>query len=76
MFDAKPVDTPLANHFILSSISAQRFKKKLHRYQRNLMLVGCLIYAIVSIRLDLAHAINVLSKYMTNLDREHWRAIK
>ena len=30
----------------------------------------------ICIRLDLAHAINVVSKYMANSGRQHWGAIK
>uniref|UniRef100_A0A2N9FZT3 Uncharacterized protein n=1 Tax=Fagus sylvatica TaxID=28930 RepID=A0A2N9FZT3_FAGSY len=56
MLDAKPVSTPLANHFRLS--------------------VGCLMFAMVCTKLDLAHAVSTISRYMANSGREHWNAVK
>jgi hypothetical protein len=38
--------------------------------------VGCLIYAMVCTRPNLAHVINVMSKYMANIGRQHWDAVK
>jgi hypothetical protein len=38
--------------------------------------VGCLMYAIVCTKPDLAQAISVVSKYMANLGRQHWDAVK
>jgi hypothetical protein len=33
--------------------------------------VGCLMYAMVYTRPDLAHAVSTISRYMTNPGREH-----
>jgi hypothetical protein len=38
--------------------------------------VGCLMYAMVCIRPDLAHAVSVVSKYMANPGKQHWNAVK
>jgi hypothetical protein len=38
--------------------------------------VGSLMCAMVCTRLDIAHAVEVLSKYMSKLGKEHWTAIK
>jgi hypothetical protein len=38
--------------------------------------VGCLMYAMVCTRPDLAHAVSVVSKYMANPRRQHWDAVK
>ncbi|XP_056164317.1 secreted RxLR effector protein 161-like [Syzygium oleosum] len=38
--------------------------------------VGSLMYAMVCTRPDIAQAVGVLSRYMSNPGREHWNAIK
>ena len=38
--------------------------------------VGCLMYAMVCIRPDLAQAVSVVSKFLLNLGRSHWDAVK
>ncbi|KAH9685181.1 Integrase catalytic domain-containing protein [Citrus sinensis] len=39
-------------------------------------VVGCLMYAMVLTRLGIAYAVNVVSRYMTNLRKEHWKDVK
>uniref|UniRef100_A0A2N9FEH3 CCHC-type domain-containing protein n=1 Tax=Fagus sylvatica TaxID=28930 RepID=A0A2N9FEH3_FAGSY len=59
-------------------VSVQRMRKKLKICQRFHMLVqwGCLMYAMVCTRPDLAHAVSTVSRYMANPRREHWNAVK
>jgi hypothetical protein len=38
--------------------------------------VGSLMYAMVCTRPDIAHAVGVVSRYMNNLGKEHWEAVK
>ena len=38
--------------------------------------MGCLMYVMVCTRPDLAHAVSVVNKYMTNLGRQYWDAVK
>ncbi|XP_048317899.2 secreted RxLR effector protein 161-like [Ziziphus jujuba] len=38
--------------------------------------VGSVMYVMICIRPDLAHAISVLSRYMANPGRDHWEAMK
>ena len=38
--------------------------------------VGSLMYAMVYTRLDIAHAVGVVSRYMNNPEKEHWMAVK
>ena len=38
--------------------------------------VGSLMYAMVCTQLDIAHAVGVLRKYMSNLGMEHWSVVK
>ena len=37
---------------------------------------GSLMYAMVCSRPDLAHAVGVVSRFLSNPGREHWNAIK
>ena len=39
-------------------------------------IVGSLMYAMVCTRPYIAHAMGVMSKYMNNLGKEHWEAVK
>jgi len=34
------------------------------------------MYAMVSTRPDISHAVGVVSRFMENLGEEHWRAVK
>ena len=36
-------------------------------------VVGNLMYAMVCIRLDISHVVGVVSRYMNNLGKEHWK---
>ena len=38
--------------------------------------VDSLMYAMICTQLDIAHAVRVVSRYMSNLGMEHWSAIK
>jgi hypothetical protein len=42
----------------------------------NISNMGCLMYAILCIRSDLAYPISVMSQHMANPSLEHWIAIK
>ncbi|CAH9072329.1 unnamed protein product [Cuscuta europaea] len=34
------------------------------------------MYVMVSTRLDIAHAVGVVSRFMSNLGKEHWEGVK
>ena len=38
--------------------------------------IGSLVYAMVCTRLDTAHGMAVVSRYMSNLGKQHWEAVK
>ena len=38
--------------------------------------VGSLMYAMVCTRPDIAHVMGVVSRYMNDLGKEHWMAVK
>ena len=74
----KPVSTPLASHFKLSSQlcpknDEEKVKMKDIPYSS---VVGGLMYAMVCTRPDIGHAIGIISRFMHNPGREHWEAAK
>ena len=73
MQDAKPVSTPLANHFKLSGSQCPKNEKEIEDMSKvpYASAIRCLMYAMVCTRPDLAHAVSTVSKYMANLGREH-----
>ena len=73
MENAKPVSTPLANHFHLSTLQCPKTIEKTEDMSKfsYASAVGCLMYSIVCIRPDLAHAVSVVSKYMANPGKQH-----
>lgn len=39
-------------------------------------VVGCMMYSMVLTRLDITHALSVVSRYMVSLGKEHWKLVK
>jgi hypothetical protein len=78
MENAKPVSTPLVNYFRLSTSQCPRTVEETEDMSKvpYTSVVGCLMYAMVCTRLDLAYAVSVVSKYMANPRRHHWDAVK
>lgn len=78
MQEAKVVSTPLTAHFRLSgqqcptSEEEQQVMKKVPYANAT----GCLMYAMVCTRPDIAQAISVVSRYMANPGKQHWDAVK
>ena len=71
--DAKPKTTPLANHFKLSKeqspkTTEERDHMALVPYAS---AVGSLMYPMFCTRPDIAHAVEVVSRYMANSRKEH-----
>ncbi|KAH9687282.1 hypothetical protein KPL70_014707 [Citrus sinensis] len=76
--ETKPVSTLLAYHFKLSaqlspSTDAER-KYMLQVPYSN--AVGNLMYAMVCTRLDISHAVGIVSRYMHNLGKGQWQTVK
>ena len=38
--------------------------------------IGSMMYAMVCTRLDISHAVGVVSRYMSHLGIEHWNVVK
>jgi hypothetical protein len=73
MENAKPVSTPLANHFHLSTSQCPRTIEEIEDMSKvpHASVVGCLMYAVVCTRLDLAQVVSVVSKFKANPGRHH-----
>ena len=78
MKDAKSATSPLAGHHKPSSKecpSSKMEKEEMSKvpYQS---AVGSLMYAMVCTRPDIAYAVGVVSRFMTNPGQAHWNAVK
>nr|GEW19632.1 retrovirus-related Pol polyprotein from transposon TNT 1-94 [Tanacetum cinerariifolium] len=74
----KPFPTPLESHFKLSShecLKSKEDKEDMSRVPYS-SAVGSLMYTMVCTRLDLAHAVSVVSRYMHNPGKVHWEVVK
>jgi hypothetical protein len=72
------VGCPLVAHFKLSTKkypSTDEIKQKMHRVTYA-SAVGSLMYAMVCTRPDIAHVVSTVSRFMSNLGRPHWQAVK
>ena len=77
MKEAKPITTPLGGHFKLSKkLSFNRRKKNKMTAIPYSSTIGSLMYAMVYTRLNIAHAVGVISIFLENPGKEHWEAIK
>src|SRR5438105_11033255 len=78
MHDCKPVDTPECVGVSLSVADcpvSDEDKQAMHDVPY-MSAVGSLLYAAIGTRPDIAHAVNVVSKFMQNPGRAHWIAVK
>ncbi|GKV32746.1 hypothetical protein SLEP1_g41331 [Rubroshorea leprosula] len=78
MSKAKPAGTPLASHFKLSTEQCPASKEEAE-YMKNVpyaSAVGSLMYAMVCTRPDIAHAVGVVSRFLSNPGKQHWAAVK
>jgi len=78
MDNAKAVSSPLATHFKLNTEqcpSTDAEKKDMERVPYA-SAVGSLMYAMVCTRPDIAYAVGVVSRFLSNPGREHWNAVK
>ncbi|KAH9703748.1 Integrase catalytic domain-containing protein [Citrus sinensis] len=78
MSSSKSVVTPLASHFKMScsqcpSTDEERSEMTKVPYAN---VVGCMMYAMVLTRPDLAHALSVVSMFMATPGKDHWKAVK
>ena len=70
---SKLVSTPLAGHFKLSSKqcpTSEKDKEDMNKVPY-VSAVGSLMYAMVCTKPDIAHAIGVIRKFLSNPGKEH-----
>ena len=78
MSKAKAVCSPLAGHFKLSSKQCPTSEKDMKEMGKvpYASAVGSLMYAMVCTRSDIAHAVGVVSRFLSNPGKEHREAVK
>ena len=78
MQNAKPVSTPFASHLKLSKEMCPKTQDEMYYMSKvpYASVVGSLMYAMVYIRPDIAHAVGVVRRYMKNIGKEHWMEVK
>jgi hypothetical protein len=78
MNNCKPVSTPLAAHFKLSSDLCPETEEEMEcmSHVPYASAIGSLMYAMVCTRPDLAYAVSMVSRYMHNPGKNHWSAVK
>ena len=76
--NAKAVSCPLVAHFKLSTKQCPTTdeKKKEMRNVPFASAVGSLMYAMVCTKLDIAHAVSTVSRFIYNPGRPHWEIVK
>lgn len=76
--DAKIRSTPLGAHFNLTKKQSPQTDEDKEEMANvpYASAVGSLMYAMVCTRPDIAHAVGVVSRFMSNPGREHWEAVK
>ena len=78
MNNGKSVCSPLVGHFNLSSEhcpTSEKEKQEMKRVPYS-STIGSLMCAMVCTRPDIAHAISVVSRFLSNPSKEHWTAVK
>ncbi|KAH9316598.1 hypothetical protein KI387_025225, partial [Taxus chinensis] len=76
--DAKPFGTPLAGHFKLSKEKCPNIEQERNQISNvpYSSAVDSLMYAMVCNRPDIYHAVGAVSRFMSDLGKEHWQAVK
>ncbi|KAJ9701206.1 hypothetical protein PVL29_006515 [Vitis rotundifolia] len=73
MGKAKPVSSPLGSHLKLSSKQSPSSEKEKEEIRKvpYASAVGSLMYVMVCTRPDIAHVVGVVSRFLSNLGKEH-----
>ena len=78
MKNAKVVSTPLLGHLKLTKEMCPKTQEEEDKMSKvpYASTVGSLMYVMVCTRLYIAHAVGVISRYMSHPRIDHWNAIK
>ncbi|GJY83485.1 retrovirus-related pol polyprotein from transposon TNT 1-94 [Tanacetum coccineum] len=76
--DAEARCQPLGDHFKFSKKQAPKTEASRRRMAKvpYASAIGNMMYTMVFTRPDIAHAVGVVSRFMSNPGREHWEAVK
>ena len=68
---AKPVSTPFGSHFKLSKEQSSKTKEERNHMSKMpyASVIGSLMYAMVCTRPDIAHAVGVVSRFMSRPEK-------
>ena len=78
MKNSKLVSTPLSIHFKLSKEICPKTQEEIEYMSKvpYSSAVGSLMYVMVCTRPYISHAMGVVSKFMNNIGKEHWREVQ
>ena len=78
MENAKVVGTPLPSHLKLTKEMCPKTYEEEDKISKvpYALAIGSSMYAMVCTRLDITHAVGVVSKYMSHPRIEHWNVVK
>jgi len=78
MHDSKTVSTPIAPYFKLSVAQCPSSDDDIEYMSKvsYTSAVGFLMYCMICSRTDLSYARNLVSRYMSNPGKEHWKAVQ
>ena len=78
MNEAKPESTTLGSHFKLSKEQLPKTEEEMDHMSKvpYASAIGSLMYAMVCTRPDIAHAVGVVSRFMSKPGKQHWEAVK
>jgi len=76
--NAKTRNTPLGTHLKFSKRQSSLIKEEESHMSKvsYASAIGSLMYVMVCTRLDIAHAIELLSMFLSNPGNEHWEGVK
>ncbi|GJR87473.1 retrovirus-related pol polyprotein from transposon TNT 1-94 [Tanacetum coccineum] len=76
--DAEAKCQPLGDHLKLSKKQSPKTEASRRRMAKvpYALAVGSVMYTMVCTRPDIAHAVGVVSRFMSNPGREHWESVK
>lgn len=77
MIQCKEIDTPASQEKLSDADCPNSFEELRAMLDKPYMnVVGSLLYAALTTRLDIAYAVNLVSRFMKNPGEVHWRACK
>jgi len=76
--NAKTRNTPLGTHLKFSKRQSSQTEEEENHMSKvpYASAVGSLMYAMVCTRPDIAHAVGVVSRFLSNPGKEHWEGVK